>query len=65
VGTFGSVYLLVVVLGMVLAIAWIILPFAMIGTKSILRQLLAEQKKTNELLNTRLPVFRPPQPPTV
>ena len=63
VGAIGSVYTLIVLFGLVLAIAWIILPFAMIGTKPILRQILAEQKKTNELLNTRLPGFLTQQTP--
>jgi len=59
----AETFSLVVVFGIVLAVAWIILPFAMIGTKPILREILAEQKRTNELLNTRLPVFRAQQLP--
>lgn len=39
-----------VVVGLVLIVVWIILPFAIIGTKPILREILAEQKRTNELL---------------
>lgn len=39
-----------VVLALALLIAWIILPFALIGTKPLLRELLAEQRKTNALL---------------
>ena len=34
----------------VLGILWIAMPFAIFGTKPILRELLAEQKKTNKLL---------------
>lgn len=34
----------------VLAILWIAMPFAIFGTKPILRELLAEQKKTNKLM---------------
>jgi threonine/homoserine/homoserine lactone efflux protein len=48
-GMVGTVLVLVVV-GIVLTICWIILPFAVIGTKPLLRQLLAEQRRTNELL---------------
>ena len=59
----AETFSLVVVFGIVLAVAWIILPFAMIGTKPILREILAEQKRTNELLNTRLPFFRAQQLP--
>jgi hypothetical protein len=39
-----------IIFGIVLAIAWIILPFALIGTKPLLRELLAEAKRTNALL---------------
>jgi hypothetical protein len=43
----------VFVFGVVLSIAWIVLPFAMIGTKPLLRQLIAEIKRTNALLEQR------------
>jgi hypothetical protein len=43
VGAVGVVLLL-------LALAWIVLPFALIGTKPLLRELIAETKRTNELL---------------
>lgn len=35
----------------VLAICWLALPFALIGTKPLLRQLIAETRRTNELLD--------------
>lgn len=35
-----------------LAIAWIVLPFAVIGIKRHLRQLIAETKRTNALLES-------------
>jgi predicted PurR-regulated permease PerM len=41
---------LLFVLGIVLVIAWIILPFAVIGTKSLLQELIDETRKTNALL---------------
>lgn len=41
------------IFGMVLLVAWIILPFALIGTKPLLRELIKEQQATNELLRTR------------
>ena len=41
---------LLFVLGIVLVIAWIILPFAIIGTKPLLQQLLDETRRTNSLL---------------
>jgi uncharacterized membrane protein len=46
-GGFGLVAFLFLV---VLVIAWIVMPFAIIGTKPLLRDLLSEQRRTNELL---------------
>ena len=43
--------------GLVVAICWIVLPFALIGTKPVLRSLLHEQQRTNALLEKLL---RPP-----
>jgi hypothetical protein len=45
----------VVVFGLVLLIAWVILPFALIGTKPLLRQLIKEQQDTNALLRKGAP----------
>ena len=36
-----------------LVIAWIILPFALIGTKPLLRELIKQTKETNRLLAGR------------
>lgn len=33
-----------------LLVAWIVLPFAVLGTKPLLRELVSEQRRTNELL---------------
>jgi hypothetical protein len=41
--------LLVAVFLIVLTIAWIILPFALFGIKPLLRELLEEVRKTNNL----------------
>jgi cytochrome b subunit of formate dehydrogenase len=46
----GLVWLALIIFGFILAIAWIILPFALIGTKPLLRQLIAETQRTNALL---------------
>lgn len=57
--------LVVVVLGMVLLVAWIVLPFAVLGTKRILRELLRQQQRSTQLLEDiarRLPP--PPDPPS-
>lgn len=46
----GLFMLAVIVFGLVLAVCWIILPFALIGTKPLLRQLIALQEETIRLL---------------
>jgi uncharacterized protein YoxC len=46
-------WLCVLVFGLILAIAWIVLPLALIGTKPLLRQLIAEVRRTNALLEQR------------
>jgi ABC-type sulfate transport system permease component len=43
-------YLAMWIIGIIVAICWIVLPFAVIGTKPLLRQLIAEQQRTNALL---------------
>ncbi len=44
---FAGLYLFVVLLLIVLAVCWIVLPFAILGTKPLLRDILAEAKLTN------------------
>jgi hypothetical protein len=44
------VFPVVLVFGLVLAILWFCLPFAVFGTKDKLDQLIAETRKTNEEL---------------
>lgn len=46
----GIVYIALVIFGLVLLVCWIVLPFALIGTKPILRELVREQRRTNALL---------------
>ena len=52
-------YLVLVVLFLILAVCWIVLPFAVIGTKPLLRQILAEQRRLNSLLEQRLSSLPP------
>lgn len=52
--TFGLMATLVVV-GIVLAIAWVLMPLALFGTKPLLRQLIAETRRTNQLLESMTP----------
>jgi hypothetical protein len=42
--------LALLVLAIMLIVAWIVLPFAVIGTKPLLRRLLVEAERANELL---------------
>lgn len=49
-GMAAGTLVVVVIFGVVLMVVWTILPFAVIGIKPLLRQLLAEQRRTNELL---------------
>ena len=46
----AGMYVVIILFLIVLAICWIVLPFAILGTKPLLRQLLAETRRTNELL---------------
>jgi len=49
-GAFGGFSLIVVMFLFILAILWFVLPFAIFGTKAILRDTLREQKKQTKLL---------------
>jgi hypothetical protein len=59
-GLFGSVLL---ILAIALIVAWIILPFALIGLKPLLRQLIEEQRRTNNLLSIATRRKPPPEEP--
>jgi hypothetical protein len=65
-GMSGIVWLALVIFGLILAIAWIILPFALIGTKPLLRRILDEQIRMNALLASLAAARRPqtPNPPS-
>ena len=47
---FAGLILFAWVLPFVLVICWTLLPFAMIGIKPLLRELIQKQRKANELL---------------
>lgn len=46
----GVVMLMLGLLVLLIGILWILMPFAIFGTKDLLRELIREQKKTNEIL---------------
>jgi ABC-type sulfate transport system permease component len=39
------------IVGLIIAVLWILLPFAVFGSKDILRELVEQQKRTNALLD--------------
>ena len=53
--TLAAGYGIFAILLIVLAIAWIILPFAMIGIKPLLKELIKQTKETNRLLSQEPP----------
>ena len=40
------------IFALILTVLWILVPFAVFGIKPLLRQLIAEQRRTNDLLTT-------------
>lgn len=61
----AGVMIVVWILGAVMAVGWLILPFALIGTKGLLRDLIFHTKQTNELLRAaaKRDSDAPPPPP--
>lgn len=53
---------LLFLLGVILLVCWLALPFILMGTNALLRQVLAEARRTNQLLDERLPALRRGQP---
>ena len=51
--------LVLVALGVVLFIAWLVLPFAMFGIKPLLREILAELRRTREILERTTDATKP------
>lgn len=49
----GLISLILIGLGVLIGILWILMPFAIFGTKDLLKQLIREQRKTNELLEAQ------------
>ena len=46
----AGVVIAIGVLCLLIAVLWILMPFAIFGTKDLLRELIKEQKRTNEIL---------------
>lgn len=47
---FGVFGVLLVLLGIVIAVLWVFMPFAIFGLKDLTRDLIREQRRTNDLL---------------
>ncbi len=47
---FGIFGFLLVLLGVVIAVLWVFMPFAIFGQKDLTRDLIREQQRTNDLL---------------
>lgn len=60
---YGTFTIVVFALGVAIVIAWIVLPFAVFGTKDLLEQLLSEAKRTNTLLDRLAEATRHPDKP--
>jgi hypothetical protein len=48
----GTIYLVLFLVALAIAVLWILLPFAVFGMKALLRQAIAEQRRSNELLHS-------------
>jgi hypothetical protein len=48
----GSLTMVLMLVALFVLVLWVLLPFAVFGSKPLLRELLAEQKQTNELLRS-------------
>jgi len=44
--------------GLILSVLWILVPFAVFGVKSLLHSLIAEQRRTNQMLEVLSEQFR-------
>lgn len=47
---FGIFGVLLALLGVVIAVLWVFMPFAIFGLKDLTRDLIREQRRTNDLL---------------
>lgn len=54
-GELGFLSVILALFVVVLVVCWIVLPFAIIGTKPLLKELLEELRKMNRLLESRPP----------
>lgn len=51
---FGATVILVLTLfGILVAVLWVLMPLAIFGTNDLLRTLIKEQKRTNDLLRSQ------------
>ena len=54
----ATLILVLTVFGIILAILWALMPFAIFGTKDVLRELIRQQQRTNELLQNQVDLLQ-------
>ena len=47
----GGLSIVLILLAILLVVLWVVLPFAIFGLKPLLRELLAEQRRTNQMID--------------
>lgn len=50
----GTLWVIAILVGLVILVLWIILPFAVFSARGLLQRILEEQRKTNQLLTTMI-----------
>ncbi|KWT83872.1 MULTISPECIES: hypothetical protein [unclassified Variovorax] len=60
VGAAGGLMIVWVLIALLIAVLWILMPFAIFGSKPLLRTLIEEQKRTNRLLEELAEATKPP-----
>lgn len=55
----GTLYFILLLGAIVVLVLWILLPFALFGLKPLVRELIAEMRRTRETLERRLPLPPP------
>lgn len=52
--SFAGMTAIFVIVGLIVAVLWVFLPFAVFGIKDLARDLISQSKRTNELLEKLL-----------
>ena len=63
--TYGGMAVFFILLGFVVAVLWIFMPFAVFGLKDLVKNLITKQARTNELLEALVKQSQSQLPPAV